>query len=130
MEKSFWKLADACRGGKSLKALCREAGMKYSTAIDQRHRNRQPSAEDARRIADALGVRISTLLPQENIEETRIERICRALAKADEEEIMLIERMLALPDWKQDETITESAGSPACIATKTDSASECNAMRI
>ena len=96
MDKGFWDNVDSLRGSTSLRKLCADAGINYRTAIDQRFRNRLPSAEAAARIASALSTDLAALLPQPEAQDERRARLSRAIAAADEEDIILIERMLGI----------------------------------
>lgn len=96
MDGTFWHRVDLLRKGKSLRKLCADAGLNYHTVMDQRYRKRAPSAEDAMKIARVLNVQAESLFPCSSTPAGRKERIIQKLIHADEEDIILIEKIFGI----------------------------------
>lgn len=98
----FWKNVDVACNGMSLTSLSEKSGVNYRTMVNQRSINRMPSLYDAYLLAGALGVSIEFLMTgikkDAPIFPSRIMAIARACEKADEMTLVMVERVLGLPE--------------------------------
>lgn len=107
----FWDRVDKNNPYKTVGKLVAATGINYHRLTQQRCDGIMPKADDLYKISIAIGKSMEFLLtgnekPAEKIEKELPERIKRIVFRlenlATEEDFMLVERILRLPYWKEE----------------------------
>lgn len=95
----FWKNFDAASRKRTLISIVERAGLNYKTIKNQRSGLRLPGLEDAYALAKVLDVSLEYLLTGE--EDTtfppRLAKIIKALERASDLELSMVEKILDIP---------------------------------
>ena len=80
--------------GTSLKAVAEKSGISYRTLVNWRLKNRLPDIEEARRIAEALGMNIEVLFYGKATKESELKEYSYLLMQRMEEDDPILFRMV------------------------------------